>query len=298
MTLRSRLPRGVLVAAGPIVLVVIGIAGYLGFGYSPWVAVAMTLLTLTTVGFASDTHLSTGALVFSAGLALLGVGLFVAILGLAATAIVEGRVGLFSRSRRMRRRLGELRGHFIVCAYGRVGRSIARELEAEGVPFVVVDSKAELEPDLERDGQCYLIGDAADETVLRQAGIERARGLICAVDSDAANVFITLTARALNPHLRIVARASERTSIDKLVRAGADEVVSPYGLTGRRMAVLAVQPSVLEVLDLLNLGSDIRLEEVAVRAGTHLDGLTIGEARARYAGVAILALKKPGSEVS
>lgn len=127
---------------------------------------------------------------------------------------------------------------------------------------------------------------------------QRARGLICAVDSDAANVFITLTARALNPDLRIVARASERASVDKLVRAGADEVVSPSGLTGRRMAVLAVEPSVLEVLDLLNLGSDIRLEEVAVRAGTHLDSLTIAEARARYPGVAILALKKPGSDVS
>jgi voltage-gated potassium channel len=100
-------------------------------------------------------------------------------------------------------------------------------------------------------------------------------------------------ARALNQDLRIVARASDRASIDKLVRAGADEVVSPYGLTGHRMAILAVQPSVLEVLDMLNLGSDIRLEEVAVRARTHLDSLTIAEARARYAGVAILALKSP-----
>ena len=114
-----------LVATGPVVLVAAGIAGYLSFGYSPWTAVAMTLLTLTTVGLASDTHLSTGALVFTAGLALLGVSLFVVILGLAATAIVEGRVSPFSRSRRMRRRLDELRGHFIVCAYGRVGRAIA-----------------------------------------------------------------------------------------------------------------------------------------------------------------------------
>ena len=161
-----------------------------------------------------------------------------------------------------------------------------------------VELHASLEPLLEEHGVRYVSGDPADESVLRQAGIDRARGLVCAVDSDAANVFITLTARALNPDLRIVARASEAASIDKLVRAGADEVVSPYGLTGRRMAVLAVQPSVLEVLDLLNLGSDIRLEEVAVRAGTHLDSLTIAEARARYAGVAILALKKPGSEVS
>ena len=117
------------------------------------------------------------------------------------------------------------------------------------------------------------------------------------MDSDAANVFITLTARALSPDLRIIARASEQASIGKLVHAGADEVVSPYGLTGRRMAVLAIQPSVLEVLDPLNLGPDIRPEEVAVRTGTHLDSLTIAEARARYAGVAILALKKPGSGV-
>src|SRR5215471_5549908 len=108
MRTRSRLPRGVLVATGPFVLVVAGVLGYLAFGYSPLMAVAMTLLTLTTVGFAVGTHLSTGVLLFTAGLALLGVGLFVVILGLAATAIVEGRVSLFSRSRRMRRRLGEL----------------------------------------------------------------------------------------------------------------------------------------------------------------------------------------------
>jgi K+ transport systems, NAD-binding component len=158
---------------------------------------------------------------------------------------------------------------------GRAGGAAAPRLH-----LVVIESKPELEPLLAEHGVRYIPGDPADESVLRQAGIERARGLICAVDSDAANVFITLTARALNPGLRIIARASERTSIDKLVRAGADEVVSPYGLTGRRMAVLAVQPSVLEVLDLLNLGSDIRLEEVAVRAGTHLDSLTITEARA------------------
>jgi voltage-gated potassium channel len=196
------------------------------------------------------------------------------------------------------RSIGHLSGHYVICAYGRVGRAVLEELRRRNCTTVVIESKPELEPLLAEHGVPCISGDPADESVLRRAGIERARGLICAVDSDAANVFITLTARALNPDLRIVARASERASIGKLVRAGADEVVSPYGLTGRRMAVLAVQPSVLEVLDLLNLGSDIRLEEVSIRARTHLDGLTIAEARARYAGVAILALKKPGSEIS
>ena len=123
MKLRSRLSRGALVTIALAVLTGVGIVGYLGFGYPPWVAVSMTLLTLTTVGFAPGSHLSTGELVFTAGLAFLGVGLFFVILALAAAAIVEGRVSLFSRSRRMRRRLDQLHGHFIVCAYGRVGRA-------------------------------------------------------------------------------------------------------------------------------------------------------------------------------
>jgi len=189
---------------------------------------------------------------------------------------VEGRVSLFSRSRRMRRRIDELRGHFIVCAYGRVGRAIARELEAEGVPFVVVDSKAELEPDLDRDGQYYLIGDASDEAVLRQAGIDRARGLICAVDSDAENVFITIVARSLSPGLLIVARAAREQSADRLYRAGATHVVSPYVTSGRRMANLAVRPHVVEFFDVARAGQPgLRLEELEITEGSPLVGRTL-----------------------
>ena len=277
---RSRLPRGVLVAAGAAVLLVAGIAGYLSFGYPPWEAVAMTLLTLTTVGFASGSHLSTGVLAFTAGLAFLGVGLFFVVLGLATTAIVEGRMSLFSRSRRMRRHLDELRGHFIVCAYGRVGRAIARELEAEGVPFVVVDSKADLEPDLERDRLCYLVGDASDEAVLRKAGIERAQGLICAVDSDAENVFITIVARSLSPSLLIVARAALEQSADRLYRAGATHVVSPYVTSGRRMANLALRPQVVEFFDIAGAGQPgMRLEELAITEGSPLAGRSLRELR-------------------
>lgn len=277
---RSRLPRGVLLAAGPAVLIAAGMAGYLGFGYRPWTAAAMTLLALTTVGLASDVHLSTGALVFTAGLALLGVGLFVVILGSVATAIVEGRISLFSRSRRMRRRLDELRGHFIVCAYGRVGRAIAAELRAEGVPFVIVDSKAELEPDLDRDGLCYLIGDASDEAVLRRAGIDQARALICAVDSDAENVFITIVARSLRPGLLIVARAARQQSADRLRRAGATHVVSPYVTSGTRMANLALRPHVVEFFDLAGAGQpSLRLEELAITAGSPLAGRSLHELR-------------------
>jgi len=291
---RSRLPvLIVLLAIG------YGTAGYwLVEGRSLLDAFYATMLTLSTLGVAPGPPPASGGKVFTVSLILFGVVALFTAIGVGTEVVASGDLGRWLRMNQATRSIGHLSGHYVICAYGRVGRAVTQELRRRGYTLVVIESKPELEPLLAEHGVRYISGDPADEAVLRQAGIERARGLVCAVDSDAANVFITLTARALNPALRIVARASERTSIDKLVRAGADEVVSPYGLTGRRMAVLAVQPSVLEVLDLLNLGSDIRLEEVAVRAGTHLDSLTIAEARTRYAGVAILALKKPGSEVS
>ena len=291
---RSRLPVLVVTLA-----IVYGTAGFwLVEGKSLLDAFYATMLTLSTLGVEAGPPPGPGGKVFTVSLILFGVVALFTAIGVGTEVVASGELGRWLRMNRATRSIGHLSGHYVICAYGRVGRAVIEELQRRGYTAVVIESGPELEPLLEQHGVRYIPGDPADETVLRQAGIERARGLICAVDSDAANVFITLTARALNPDLRIVARASERASIDKLVRAGADEVVSPYGLTGRRMAVLAVQPSVLEVLDLLNLGSDIRLEEVAVRAGTHLDSLTIAEARARYAGVAILALKKPGSEVS
>jgi voltage-gated potassium channel len=291
---RSRLPVLVVMLA-----IVYGTAGYwLVEGKSPLDAFYETVLTLSTVGVGTGPPPGSGGKIFTVSLILFGVVALFTAIGVGTEVVASGEFGRWLRMNQVTRSIGRLSGHYVVCAYGRVGRAVVEELRRRGDTVVVIEAKPELEPLLEEHGVRYLSGDPADESVLRQAGIDRARGLICAVDSDAANVFITLTARALNPDLRIVARASERASIDKLVRAGADEVVSPYGLTGRRMAVLAVQPSVLEVLDLLNLGSDVRLEEVAVRAGTHLDGLTIAQARARYAGVAILALKKPESEIS
>ena len=291
---RSRLPVLVVTLA-----IVYGTVGYwLVEGKNLLDAFDETVLTLSTVGVGTGPPPGAGGKIFTVSLILFGVVALFTAIGVGTEVVASGELGRWLRMSQINRSIGHLSGHYVVCAYGRVGRAVVEELRRRGDTVVVIEAKPELEPLLDEHGERYLMDDPADETVLRQAGIERARGLICAVDSDAANVYITLTARPLNPNLRIVARASERVSIDKLVRAGADEVVSPYGLTGRRMAVLAVQPTVLEVLDLLNLGSDIRLEEVAVRAGTHLDGLTIAEARTHYAGVAILALKKPGSGVA
>lgn len=287
----------------PLLLVVLALCyGTIGFwlieGLSLLDAFYSTVLTLSTVGLGNGPVIGVAGKLFTVSLILFGVATLFAAIGVGTEVLTSGELARWLRRKRMTRRTEHLSGHYVICAYGRVGRAVTEELGRHHRAVLVIESKPELQALLADHNIPCVVGDPADETVLRQAGIERADGLVCAVDSDAANVFITLTARALNPRLRIVARAAEHRSVDKLRRAGADEVLSPYGLSGRRMALLALQPSVLEVLDLLDLGADIRLEEIAVQPGTPLHGLTIAEAQTRYAGVAILAVRQPGGHLS
>lgn len=214
------------------------------------------------------------ALVIS--LAVLGIIALVVVLAVNAASLTDGPLGIAARRRRMQNKIADLKEHFVVCAYGRVGRAVARELEAEGVRFVVVDVKAELEELMRIDGVLYLVADPTHEQILRRAGIERARGLICAVDSDAANVYITLTARSINPELFIVARASEPDSPQHLYRAGADRVISPYISSGRHMALLGLRPRVVDYLDVVGLGEKrVRLEEILIEPGSPFVGSTV-----------------------
>lgn len=154
-----------------------------------------------------------------------------------------------------------------------------------------------LVPLMEEHDVPYISADPTQEAVLIQAGIEHAKGLVCAVDSDAINVYITLTARTLNPKLSIVSRSSAPESVDQLQRAGADRVVSPYTLSGRRMAALALQPAVVEFIDMVAVAPDLRLEEIVVGAGSPLDGRTVGEATGERRELMILAVKKSGAEL-
>ncbi len=253
-----------------------GVVGYLLFGFSAIDAVYMTTLTLTTAGFDPVGELSAGQKMFTISLAVLGVVMFV--LGFAAVtiAVSERRLTTGARRRLMQNRIGALRGHFIVCAYGRVGRAVAREFESESVPFVVLDSKSELEERMVSDGVLYAIADPTQESVLRAAGVDSARGLICAVDSDADNVYITMTARAMNPTLFIVARASDPDSPEHLYRAGADRVISPYVSSGRHMALLGLRPRVVDYLDIAGLGEKkVRLEEILIEDGSPFVGSTV-----------------------
>lgn len=276
---------------------VYGTVGYQlleGWGFVD--ALYMTVITLTTVGFKEVQELDTSGRLFTISLVAIGVGIVLITISLTARWVAEGQWGSRSRRKRMQRRIDAMSGHYIICAYGRVGRAVAREFEAEGVPFLVIDPKEQLEERMAQDGVPYLVADPTLEGVLLEAGVQRARGLVCAVDSDATNVYITLMARSLNPELFIVARASEPGSDGRLLRAGADRVVSPFVSSGRHMALVALRPRMSDVVEVESSGaSSMRLEELRVDAGSPLVGQTISEA---FRSSPALAIRHAGGQIT
>ncbi len=266
-------------AAALVAVALYGVTGYMVLeGWSFLDAVYMVALILSSVGFKEVRPLDTSGQVFTVTVLVLGVSLLLVTVALVAQAIAEGGLGARGRRRRMQRAIERMSGHFIVCGYGRVGRTVARELEGEGAAFVVVDRNEELEPELSRDGVVNLIGDASSDETLTAAGIHRAKALVCALDSDANNVFVTIVARALSPDVYIVARASQANAADRMYKAGADRVVSPYVSSGRHMALLALRPRVVDYMDVTtDEGPGLRLEEVVVEARSALEGRLLSE---------------------
>jgi voltage-gated potassium channel len=288
---RYRLPGGMLVAATAY-----GIAGYvLLLGWSLREAVYMTVVTLSTVGFREVRPLGATGEVFTITLILFGLITVFAFLGATTEVITSGRLQATLRRRRVRHDIGGLRDHFIVCGYGRVGRAAVLEFTQQGIPVVVIDHRPEVAQELDDAGLPHLCDDASREGTLRAAGISDARGLVCALDSDALNVYVTLTGRALKPDLLVVARASDPESTDRLQRAGADRVIQPYALSGKLMASVAIRPAVVDFLDLVAVAPDLRLEELMVRAGSVVDGLRVDDVPDRFPGVTILARRPAGS---
>jgi len=281
---------------GLLAVLVGGTIGYLAFGYGLVDAVFQTVITVSTVGFGQVHRFDTGQKVFTIALILVGVGTVAYTFSLLIETLVEGYLGDQFGRRRMERQIRELRGHVILCGWGRVGRSIARYLVASNAEVVVVDTSADRLSSVDGPAVC---GDATDEAVLHAAGIDRARVLITALNGDADNLYVTLTSRSMCPDLFIVSRTASESAVPKLIQAGADRVVNPQDRGGARMAALAVQPQVAEFLDVvMHDGSlEFRLEQVDVPAGSPLTGQTLRSARIRTTtGALVLALRHLGED--
>jgi voltage-gated potassium channel len=256
-----------------------GTAGYVVmFGWSFGDALYMTVITLTTVGFREVRELDTIGRIWTGILSIAGVAIIFGTVGLVAESFFAEAVSGRLERRRMADAVEKLTRHFILCGYGRVGVTVARELVHSKVPFVVIDIRPESVEQAARDGMLVVVGDATNDAVLEKAGIKRARGLITTTDSDANNVYVTLSARALNPDLFIVARANEEASEAKLSQAGANRVVSPYSRAGRQIAEVALRPRVADFLDFaLSHGQlSFSIEEFAVSEGDGVAGQTVG----------------------
>ena len=273
--------------------------GTVGFHYIegwPWFdGFYMVVTTLTTIGYQEVHPLSHAGRVFNVVIILSGVSLAFLAVGALTQALLEFELQSFFGRRRMEREIGRLMDHYIVCGAGRVGRSAARELARRPAPFLIIENNEAKAQKFADEKWLMLIGDATKEQTLREARIEYARGLVAATTTDATNLYIVLTARTLNPHLRIIARASEEDAEKHLLTAGADSVVSPYAFAGQRIAQSFLRPHVVSFLDTAttHLGMDLEIGEVPIGAKSTFAGKTIESSRIRQdRGVIVLAIKR------
>jgi voltage-gated potassium channel len=295
-TSSSRFPkRFILAFVILIALIVVGTSSYHWLENMSIIdALYMTIITISTVGFGEVRTLSPLGRVFTISLILGGGGLAAFSISVAVDFIMSGEWRVYWNARRRFRMLSELNDHVIVCGFGRVGRHVAEELDAENVPFIIVDMDEERVAHAQQRGYLTIIGNAANEALLQKVGIEQARAMVAAVDSDAENVFITLTARSLNPNIYIVARANYEESEPKLISAGANRTMLPYHISGKRIVTMLVRPSVADFLDEVAHagGLELVLEEVRIKPGSELADKTISEVQVRnQLGITILACR-------
>lgn len=292
-----RIARRVILIAGLIAFTLL--IGTLGFrlleNYPLFDAFYMTLITITTVGYQEIRPLSHAGRVFNSFLIFFGVtAMFVAV-GAMTQTIIELQLQDRYGERRKKRAIMRMKDHFIVCGFGRVGRSAAFELQRAGVPFVVIDRNQQRVERATQAGMLAVLADATRDESLREAGVERARGFIAALATDADNVFVILSVKTLNPGLTVVTRASEEDSEEKLRRAGADTVFSPYSIAGHRLAQALVRPHVVQLLDFAGqaIGLDVTMEQLRVEPDAALVSRRLGDLAPRDSRLIVLAVGKP-----
>lgn len=283
------------------ILVGITIIGTMGYtlieGWALDESLYMTIISLTTVGYGEVHPLSQAGRMFTAVLLMLGVGSVFYVMASVAENMIEGRVRqIFGRRKRVRE-LENIHNHHIICGYGRIGNIISQEFEKEEKPFVIIENNAEKAASLNEEGILVVQGDATKDQTLIQAGIKRAKGLIGSMSSDAENVYVTLSARRLNPSIFIVARADDDNAIPILKDAGANRIVSPYMMGGLRMAESLLRPKLASFFDAIAgyTSKDWDFEEVTVMSESKLVGLPIRETHiGQETGVYVIAVRRAG----
>ncbi len=300
--MRPRLIRRALLIAG--ILSITLCVGTIGFslieGWSLFDAFYMTLVTISTVGYQEMHPLSPAGRVFNSFLIFFGVSAMFFGVGAVTQTIIELELQDRSGKKRRKRLISELRDHFIVCGFGRVGRNASSEFQRANVPFLIVDRNEERVRRASEAGMLAVVADATDDDDLREAGVLRARGLIAALPSDAENLFIILSAKTLNPKLLVVTRASEEQAEAKLRRAGADTVFAPYTLAGRRLANSLLRPHVVEFLDFATsaVAPEIMMEQVCIGPGTRFVSKTVGAMLSSSgANIILLAIRHSNGEM-
>jgi voltage-gated potassium channel len=287
----------------PVILLVtfiisFGTAGYMLIErWSFLDSLYMTIITLSTVGFKEVGELSTGGRLFTIILIIGGVGTVLYALSAGARFLLEGELQAAFGRRRLEKKVRELKNHYIICGFGRMGKIIGKELKNKGVQFIAIEKNP---ISYEKEEVLILEGDASQDDILKESGIERAKGLITVLPTDAENLYVVLSAKGLNPDLYIVARAGEEGSEKKLLRAGADRVISPYYIGGLRIAHTVLKPAVVDFIEFATKAGniDLQMEEIPIPEGSGLIGLTLDQCgMGKELGLIVVAIKRATGEM-
>jgi voltage-gated potassium channel len=274
-----------------------GTVGYVVIeGWDPWDAFYMTVTTVATVGYREIHPLSRPGQAFTLLLVLGGVGTALYAFSAMAAVVVEGGWQRYVEQWRYKRMVDGMSGHFVLCGYGRIGTIIANEFRRQKVPFVIVDRNAQRVQAATDDGHPAIEGDASREETLKRVGIDRARGLVAVVGTDAENVYAVLTARVMTSELFVIARAESEDSISKLKKAGADRVISPYRIGAVQIAQTALRPAVVDFVEIATSSEnlDLSMEQIRIEKGSELEGKPLSDADLRRFGVVVVGIQRSG----
>ncbi|NSW83880.1 MAG: potassium channel protein [Syntrophothermus sp.] len=276
-----------------IIVIVVGVLGLMYFENWPLLtAVWATIVSLSTTGYGDIVPVTIGGRIFMMILIVAGVGVVAYSLGAIVSITIESQINRMMGRNTMEKTIRALNNHIIICGAGRVGMSVLEIIRGENIPYVLLEQNPETVARLQVEGIVAMAGDASDDEVLLRAGIQRARGIITALSQDPYNVFVTLSARALNPSLHIVARAERQETVDKLKRAGADRVITPAQLAGQRMATAMLKPASVQLVDTLfaTHNIEVQIEEINVVPGSPLVNTSIRNINRDDSNVIIVAV--------